>query len=363
MLRVETSELGAQFRLHPFRALRLADSHVGAPVAQRAFARPYRSAPGRLREWRRKRHLQLDPVPAIYLHEYTSSGVSVRGLVGTLHLPGAPGAVFPHEAVHTDQVTQLAHRMQEMSLNPAPILLMHRGTGAVRRILDDTADRAPELVYTDRADQLHRIWRITDEDALERLADGLVGTQAVIADGHHRYAAAQRVQREEPGSDWDRTLVMLVDQLDTPLQLCAVHRTIPRLTMSAVEAATTAPGLTLLHHDDSHAALAELSHALVLHDGTDWATLSSPVGSGLLVSWLHDELFPAWGVDEDRVSFHHSATAALARAGHGLGVLLPAPTFDGVERSARSGLLLPQKATSFQPKPHLGVLMRTVPDE
>ena len=43
-------------------------------------------------------------------------------------------------------------------------------------------------------------------------------------------------------------------------------------------------------------------------------------------------------------------------------MLLPAPTFDQVDSSARSGELLPQKATSFQPKPHVGVLMRDLRD-
>src|SRR3546814_15870898 len=67
-----------RFALEPFRALRLANSYVGDPVANRVLARPYRSVPGRLREWRRKRHLELDPDPALYVHEYTSHGVTVR---------------------------------------------------------------------------------------------------------------------------------------------------------------------------------------------------------------------------------------------------------------------------------------------
>jgi uncharacterized protein (DUF1015 family) len=357
-----TPAAGSRFALEPFRALRLADSYVGDPIANRVFARPYRSVPGRLRDWRRKRHLRVDRSPAIYLHEYTSAGVSIRGIVALLDLPRGRGRVFPHEDVDGDQVRQLADRMADMSLNPAPILLMHRGPAAVRETLRDTASAAPDLVYTDRADQLQRIWRITDPAVQAALAEMLAGSRAVIADGHHRYAAATRLQAQRPGTGWDRTLVMLIDQADTPLQLCAIHRSIPRLTLTAVERVSAARGDDFRRHDTSHQALAELEDAIVLHDGQHWATLRPTGASPPLVTAVHETLLPAWEVREDQLLFHHTAAEALASAGQGCCVLLPAPTFDQVASSARSGQLLPQKATSFQPKPHVGVLMRDLRD-
>ncbi len=363
MHRMDTTPATASsFALEPFRALRLADSYVGDPIANRVFARPYRSVPGRLRDWRRKRHLRLDSRPALYLHEYTSAGVSIRGIVALLDLPGARDRVFPHEDVHADQVRTLADRMAEMSLNPAPILLMHRGPAAVREVLRSTAATAPDLTYTDRADQLQRVWRITDPGVQATLQAALADARAVIADGHHRYAAAARLQSQRPGTGWDQTLVMLIDQADTPLQLCAIHRSIPRLTLANVERISRARGDDFRRHGTSHQALAELEDAIVLHDGQHWATLRPTGASPLLVTAVHDTLLPAWAVPEDRPLHHHTAAEALARAGQGLAVLLPAPTFDQVVSSARSGRLLPQKATSFQPKPHVGVLMRDLRD-
>lgn len=377
-------EARARFGLHPFRALRLADSRVGDPASHRIFARPYRSVPGRLREWRRKRHLTLDSTPAIYVHEYTSAGVTIRGLVATVDLLESKDAIFPHEGTQAAQVEQLTGRMMEMKLNPAPILLMHRGTARVRELIRSTTAGEPQLVYTDRGSQLQRIWRITDRDAIDLLTAELAHAHAVIADGHHRYAAARQAWQLHPDTGWAQTLVMLVDQSDTPLQLCAIHRTVPRLTLDTIEQRAAVSGDTFRRHDSSHQALAKLEHALVLHDGSAWATLTpahptaaaarpgaepSQPGAGsaqpaeLLVTWLHEKLLPSWNKDEDKLVFHHSATDAIERASQGVSVLLPAPTFDDVDRSALSGHLLPQKATSFQPKPHLGVLMRDLSDE
>lgn len=352
----------AAFALQPFRALRLTDSHVGDPTAARVISRPYRSVPGRLLEWRRRRHLQIDPEPAIYLHEYTSAGVTVRGLVGLVDLKQVKANIFAHEGTYTPQVTQLADRMAAMSLNPAPILLMHAGQADVRQILDTTAARPPDLVYTDRSDQVQRIWRITSPELVADLNRHLAATQSVIADGHHRYQAAQQLARQRPGTDWASTLVMLVDQRDTPLQLSAIHRTIPRLTLETVRAALT-DDQVLVHQPTSHAALAHLDHALVLHDGAAWATLEPRTPRDLLVRWLHEELLPRWGVSDAKIAFHHSAGEAISRTGNGLTVLLPAPRFPQVAASATSGQLLPAKATSFQPKPNLGVLMRQLNTE
>ena len=357
-----TSATGSRFALEPFRALRLADSYVGDPISHRVFARPYRAVPGRLRDWRRKRHLRADPQPALYVHEYTSAGVSIRGIVATLDLAVSADRVFAHEAVHAEQVEELADRMAEMSLNPAPILLMHEGPESVRATLRATARTAPALTYTDRAGQLQRIWRITDPATRDGLIESLADVRAVIADGHHRYAAATRLRTEHPGTGWDRTLIMLIDQADTPLQLCAIHRSIPRLTLTTIEKAAAARGDDFRRHESSHEALAELETALVLHDGHHWATLRPTPRSALLVTALHETLLPAWQVREEQLQFHHTAAEALARAGQGVCVLLPAPTFEQVAASARSGQLLPQKATSFQPKPHVGVLMRDLRD-
>lgn len=350
-------EPGPQLVLRPFRALRLRESFVGAPVANRIFARPYRSAARRLQDWQRQRHIRLDGGPALYIHEYTSAGVSVRGVVGELDVVRARSAVLPHEAVRVEQVAELAERMETIALNPAPILLMHRGTPALRTTVDLLTERKPDVAFSDPGGQHHRMWRVEDADDVQLIGALLEPSRAVIADGHHRYAAALEIAAEHPGTDWERTLVMLVDQSDTPLQLGAIHRSVAGLTLETIAAAAIRRGDDYRPHDTRRQALAELEHALVLHDGKRWATLH-PNGLQLPVFALHSELLPAWGVDDNDVLHHHTAGQALGRAANGIAILLPAPSFEQVATAARAGQPFPQKATSFQPKPHLGALMR-----
>ncbi len=183
------------FRLLPFHGLMLAASGVGDPASARAFARPYRDVAQRLNDWQASGRIRRDAASAIYLHEYTAAGVTIRGLVGALDLartsansPGGQQAVFPHEGVHLEQVLELANRMDEMEINPAPILLVHRGPAAVRKLIRDVLDTPATTSFSDRADQVHRIWALRDPELLGTLQTGLADTHALIADGHHRYA-------------------------------------------------------------------------------------------------------------------------------------------------------------------------------
>jgi len=361
------------FTLRPFRALMLAASGIGDPASARAFARPYRDVAIRLAAWERDGRLHRDEEPAIYLHEYTADGITVRGIVGALDLSrtsatclDAEQAVFPHEGVHERQVGELAHRMGQMQINPAPILLVHRGPIAVRRMLDEISARVPDQVFADRAEQVHRLWAVRDPRELMELEAGLASAHTLIADGHHRYAAYLRLQQEQPGTAWDRGLVMLVDQSDTPLWLGPIHRCLTGTTLDAIVAVCADRDDVSCEMSTRYDALEQLGdHVMVLSDGAGWAVLRLADKDRLAVTSLADVLLPAWGITERELTFHHTAeeTLARARARSGVAVLMPAPAFDQVITAAGTGALLPEKATSFQPKPSLGVLMRMLHDE
>ncbi|MDN4175782.1 DUF1015 family protein [Nocardioides sp. SOB77] len=358
------------FALAPFRAITLAPRRVGDPASARVLARPYRSVPDRIRRWEAGGQLTRDVRPAVYLHEYTAGGITVRGLVGALDVSrraatAADGAVFPHEGIHPAQADELADRMSQMQLNPAPILLVHHGREETRELLRAVRSEPPLHDFTDRAQQQHRLWAVRAPARVDALTAQLAGTRALIADGHHRYSAYLRLQRRDPGTACDRGLAMLVDQDDTPLFLGAIHRVLTGSRFEDVRAAAETVGIPFSELTHTAAVEALGPDTLVATDREQWAALQIPPRSGrLAVEALHEELVPALARGPHRIGYLHSAEDALAEAGPQVGtaVLVPAPPVDSVLGIVAAGRLLPQKATSFQPKPSLGVLIRSLTD-
>jgi uncharacterized protein (DUF1015 family) len=363
--------VGRPLRLAPFRAVRLSPKRIGDPSSGRLLSRPYRTVAARITQWQERGQLLRDDEPAVYLHEYTTAGLTVRGLVGALdisHRATGPEdrAVLPHEGIHPTQADELADRMTQLALNPAPILLVHRSPAAVRAIVHQVLATPPEHEFVDRNDQRHRIWAIRDPELLGRVDAALAGCQALIADGHHRYAAYLRMQRRAPGGANDRGLAMLVDQEDTPLFLGPIHRVLSGVSMDdlATAAETVGAGFDLVDRATAMQALGPAT--LVATDTRLWATVKLDVPAHrAAVELLHEELVPALPRGPHLIRHHHGVDSALAqlRRGTGVAVLMPAPDVDLVLRIAAADRLLPEKATSFQPKPSVGVLIRSLRDE
>ena len=356
-------------RLRPFRAVMLTPRSVGDPGAARALARPYRDATDRLDGWIDSGRAIRDDSPALYLHEYSAGGLTVRGLVGSLDVARRAHdtqtrAVWPHEAVHPEQAAELAARMEQMDLNPAPILLVHDGTAALRDVVARVAKEEARWSYVDRAGQQHRIWPIRDGEALAAVEAALATGHCLLADGHHRYAAYLALQQDHPGTAWDTGLAMLVDQGDTPLFLGAIHRTLIGTRLPDLQRSAQALGATVAVLPRAAALAALGTDTLVATDGETWTTIRPRDAAGrVLVEWLHHDLVSSLGT-VPAVAHHHSVEDALATAGSSSpAVLLPSPSFDEVRTIVEAGRLLPEKATSFQPKPSLGALMRPVHDE
>jgi uncharacterized protein (DUF1015 family) len=362
--------VGRPLRLAPFHGIRLNPRRIGDPAAGRLLSRPYRAVAARLTQWQERGQLRRDEEPALYLHEYTAAGLTVRGLVGALdisHRASGPDdrAVLPHEGIHPVQADELADRMTELQLNPAPILLVHRAPEAVRAIVHQVIAGPPLEDFVDRNEQRHRIWSIRDPELLTAIDEALAPSQALIADGHHRYAAYLRMQRRSPGGPTDRGLAMLVDQEDTPLFLGPIHRTLTGVGLDDLAAAAEVAGAGFDLVDRSAAVHALGPATLAATDGRRWATVKLHLPDDrAAVQQLHDDLVPALPRGPQRIEYHHSVEATLEHLRKdSVAVLMPAPDVDLVLKIAADDRLLPEKATSFQPKPSVGVLIRSLRDE
>ncbi|MFI7065659.1 DUF1015 domain-containing protein [Kribbella sp. NPDC050124] len=310
----------------------------------------------RLAGWQRDGVVVQDERPALYVYEQRLGNAVLCGLVGSLGLDPARRVVLPHENVMPHWVDDRLELMEATHADLEPILLAY-GDGGVASDAVDAARSGEPWLEAETLGAEHRIWRIEDPIVLAAIAAELATHEALIADGHHRYAAYLERRRREPSHvSTDVGLAMLVDYNRHPLTLDPIHRVIPGLDLATVSSRTP-DGWRVLQ-----GRVEGVPDRIGVTDGSEWLTLHSTEGQEApTVSMLHDLLLPAWGVVEDDISFHHTLADALALAGPQQAVVeLTAPRMDQVLRSAVRGVVLPQKATSFGPKPRVGLLFRTL---
>ena len=114
----------------------------------------------------------------------------------------------------------------------------------------------------------------------------LAAAQALIADGHHRYATYRRLQAErraggEMAGPWDRGLALLVDSVTYPLRLAAIHRVVEGLALadallSAADVFDVSPLQGGLDAAMEALQAETRGHPFVLTDGSQFWLLCEP---------------------------------------------------------------------------------------
>jgi uncharacterized protein (DUF1015 family) len=389
--------------------LRAADPHnVVRLILPGEDADASKAAAGLLREWLSAGVLIRDRMASLYIYEQSGLDVASpwlqRGIIGLVRL-GSPDSagILPHEGVMPGLVAGRRELMAATQANLEPIFLIYDGEqpsaaadsataeGATAIVDRVTRERAPLVSITTEDGVTHRLWRIGDSAEQPAISADLAGRRALIADGHHRYAAYLDLQAEMHAAGlgagpWDYGLAFLVDSAAYPPRLGAIHRVLPGLAPDrAAELAKAAftvqdlpaglslddalrrlaaagpegpafllaggPVFRLLTHPDP----VQLAASMPTGASAPWQTLDASVMQQLLLGRL-------WGVtdsERDVLIDHDAADAVRAVFAGGTAVIANPASFEAVVRIAAHGERVPRKSTSFGPKPRTGLVLRT----
>ncbi|MDO9380397.1 MAG: DUF1015 family protein [Nocardioidaceae bacterium] len=344
--------------------LRPDDAHHVARLLEPTFAGT--GGGPRLDVWERDGAVSRDR-PAVYAYRRTGPDGATRGLLGAMDLSGRTSApLVPHEDVRPDLVVVQERFLDHTHAQVDPVVAVagsdRDGRSSLAAALDHLTEQAPTLELGE-GDDLHQLWVHESDHAHRLVADVAVGP-VLVADGHHRL----RAWSAQSGGVRPWGLVWVVDEAVEPLQLRAVHRVCPGLSLATIEASPLVVS-TPLDPDAARALLAAADGPVcVAYRDSRWLGLTPAAGATApgcalpdhAVCWLHDGWLAPWGVDPSGVQHVHGIDAAVHRAddlGASALLLPPAPIAD-VRAAAEAGLVLPAKATSFVPKPRMGLVMR-----
>lgn len=306
--------------------------------------------------WTRSGRDLLSPEGVFHV-EVVDGGRRISGVAVVIAVtdPPSSGGLRPHEQTDGRAVRRRVKALRTAHVDRDPLLLTYRGGGRVGRLLDGRTTPAYERTSDGRT---VRVGRVAPDVAGEVL-DLLGGSGFLVADGHHRLAGAVELRRLGEAAD---VTALVVDDDDTPLALGPIHRVlldrdgrehVDDETVAAILDRCAQAGASVVVADEP----AEHPTSVVLaHRERRW-NVSWPGRPRTDVTSLVEHVL----ADEARARTRREPAEAdaLAAADRGaLAVLLPPPSLDDVLLLAERGVLLPYKATAFEPKLPSGSLVR-----
>jgi uncharacterized protein (DUF1015 family) len=345
----------------------------------------YDEAGATFRGWVAAGLLAPDPEPSLYLVEqtfevegadYKRYGVLTRFRVEDT----ARGRVLPHEHTRKEAKEDRYKLLKATRANFSPIFLMFSDAqGTFEKQAERIARTAPDFQYTDDGGVVHRVWRVRDGGTISSLQSTIGSEKAYIADGHHRWATAQRYHGEV-GTEAAWTLGYFTPMEGPGLVVLPYHRLLdqapsldearralsPSFHLEVVQGAAAAARRAFDSKASYAFALVEPSGAgLVAEARPDAAKLlpadAAPSLRALDTFFLHQAVLgKRLGVKDESVRYAHSLREVEESLRDGTCrmavVMRPTPVQQIVDvADARESM--PAKSTFFHPKLPSGLVI------
>jgi uncharacterized protein (DUF1015 family) len=205
---------------------------------------PYAAAGELFEAWQLQGVLARDRQPAIWAQEQEYTGPdgvrrTRRGLFCRVRIEeyGA-GRVRPHERTHPGPKEDRLRLTRATRANISPIFSLFSDPGGEAwKALEPFTHTEPWGEVTDGDGTTHRVWRVTDAEAIERVRAAADGVELLIADGHHRYETMRTYADEVGGEGEHRFILMCLVAMEDPgLTVFPTHRMVRGLDAVRQEA-------------------------------------------------------------------------------------------------------------------------------
>ncbi|MBI4287283.1 MAG: DUF1015 domain-containing protein [Chloroflexi bacterium] len=359
-----------------------------------------------LKQWRKDGVLKLEEQPVFYLHEqgfsYGGREWRRRGIIARVRLEGKEsGVVRPHEGTLAAAKNDRLLLLRACQANTSPIFALYEDDGGrLSSLLDAHVERPPSASASIGSAESHKLWTVTEPDALARIQSRFRQLSLYIADGHHRYETALAFRDEARRSRASFTgeeafnfvMMTLVSMSDPGLLILPVHRLargLSRETLAKLEGrlgglfeieeyavgAAGSPTLnsileTMRSRGQSGICLGvyglKPKTFMVLGRRTSvpvelMPVHASPAYRGLEVAVLkHLVMEGVLDIDESQLTYTPDAAEALGRVASGeyqLAFFLNPLGVDKLRAVADAGERLPGKSTYFYPKLPTGLVI------
>lgn len=329
----------------------------------------------------------MEDAPCYYIYELTMDGRSQTGIVACSSIDDYQNEIIKkHEKTREDKELDRIRHVDITDTHTGPIFLVYRSVSVINQIVEDAKQEAPLYDFVSSDGIRHRVFRISDQDAIQKLEKAFAEIPCTyIADGHHRCASAVKVgqkrRKEHPGytgeEEFNRFLSVLFpdDQLAI-LPYNRVVKDLNGLSVSEFLSALEKAGFTVsAPQKEAISPSSKGSFGLYLDGSWYLVTASLPLLSddpvkGLYVSILQDRILgPILGIGDPRTDKRIDFVGGIRGLSElerrvsedmTLAFSMYPTSIEELLSVADAGLLMPPKSTWFEPKLRSGLFLHSL---
>jgi uncharacterized protein (DUF1015 family) len=255
--------------------------------------------------------LRQDSQPCFYFYRQVMGRHSQTGLVAAASCKDyQEGIIKKHEFTRPDKEDDRVRHIETLNSQTGPVLLFHRAAKDFNEFTARQTAGAPDTDFTAKDGIRHSSWTVRDPAAIQFIKEAFDRMAALyIADGHHRSAAASRVEQARHGAGESAFFLSVIFPHDQ-MQILPYHRVLKDLNgLTAAQLLKKLESIFVITSGDAPQPATTGEIGLYL-DGA-WRTLrfrpeitAMQQGvEGLDVSLLQKHvLAPIFGIDDPRTS-------------------------------------------------------------
>jgi uncharacterized protein (DUF1015 family) len=354
----------------------------------------FREARRLLDRWRQDGTVGQDDAPSYYVYEQAfiehSQRCVRRGIFGLVPFDAPDVCVMPHEETWEENRQRRLQLLRDLDAGISPVFLIYDGIETAR-LLESIVQSPPTAQANSGGDE-HRLWLVSDPERVAQIEASMREQHFIIADGHHRFAAAQLYHEERQRPETALVLACCVEAHDPGIVIRPFHRLVSLPATFDVAAWLDSLRqwfeieMTPVGSRGGRELVASLPNCelpvagLVLDGGSrfatlrlrDWQAVEPLIPGGIIgparqldvtvISELlvHRTLGITANDEPDRIDYVTDADEALAATRSGearLAILIRPIQLPQVLAVARAHGTVPAKSTSFVPKVPIGLVL------
>ncbi len=332
-------------------------------------------------DWLQKGILKEEDDPALYAYYQTynvrGETKTRKGLTCMVRIHPLGDSIHPHESTHIAPKEDRFRLLLQTETFFEHVFMLY--TDASRRVvstLDGFTNGKPLMRCKDDLGEIHTVWKISDKKAIDTIRENLYNKDLIIADGHHRYEATLRLNKETGSVKY---ILATLFNTEEELYTLATHRAIFDCSMDlgqfigrVSEFFTVTPyrtdeeSIREFLEDIRIEGMSLCSFGLVTQKGLFLLVLrgkTDELDVNILHQYIFNKLLDITPEDLDRekkVHFYRSEEDVMRRTFKGEYVasfLVNPVKINQVKILVKQGRRFPQKTTDFYPKLVSGLLM------